>query len=121
MSTLRLILTAAALLFCLVTTGSELQAQVRERIIYFATSTPTGKATARPYSNCKLVEMRGRTLWACPTTAPRKDSFAGSDNRNGGFGGRGSGGSGGMGSDSGGGMGSDSGGGMGSDSGGGMN
>ncbi|MEZ2130454.1 MULTISPECIES: hypothetical protein [unclassified Sinorhizobium] len=114
MGTLRLMLTAAALFFCLVTTGSELQAQVRERIIYFATSTPTGKATARPNPNCKLVEIGGRTLWACPTRAPRKDTFAGSDNRNGGFGGHGSGGSGGMGSDGGRGMG-------GADSGGGMN
>lgn len=114
MSTLRLILTAAALLFCLVTTGSELQAQVRERIIYFATSTPTGKATARPYPNCRLDEIRGRTLWACPTTAPRKDISAGSDNGNRGSGGRGSGNSGGGmgGSDGDGGMGGSGGGGM---------
>src|SRR5262245_32974489 len=122
MSSLRLVPTAVVLLICLAPgTGSELQAQVRERIVYFATSTPTGKATTRPYSTCKLVQIRARTLWACPTTAPRKDASSGSDNGNRGSGGRGSGSSGG--GDSGGGMGgSDGGGGMGgSDGDGGMN
>lgn len=112
MSSLRIMLIAAALLFCLTfTTGSELQAQGRERILYFATSTPTGKATARPYPNCKLVEIRRRTLWACPTTASRKNAFVDSDSGNRGFGGRGSGSSS-SGGDSGGGMGGSDRGGM---------
>ena len=76
-----------------------------ERIMYFATKTPSGRQTRRPYSNCRIVEMGSRTLWACPTQSARNSpNYERSDRQDRGSSGRSSSSSD-SGGDSGGGMG----------------
>lgn len=68
---LRLVSIAAILLASLAWGDFASEAQTAERIMYFATKTTSGRQTRRPYSNCRIVEMGSRTLWACPTQAAR--------------------------------------------------
>lgn len=119
MSVVRLSATVAFALVVGSPTGA-VEAQTRQRIMYFATATPAGTPTSRPYSNCERVEIRGRLLWACPTSAvgasgrDRSESSRSrrTDGGTGGSTGGGMGGGGTGGSTGGGGMGGTSGGGM---------
>jgi uncharacterized membrane protein YgcG len=36
-------------------------------VMYFGAYTPTGKPTAKPYSNCEHATLGSRVLWACPS------------------------------------------------------
>lgn len=85
-----------------------LYAQTRAQVKYFAAFTMDGRPTSRPYASCQRVQIRSRTLWACPLSALRSDTAernrSGSD-----MGGMGnSSGNGSMGDPGGGGMGPDS-------------
>lgn len=120
---LRLVSIAVILLASLAWGDFASEAQAAERIMYFATKTTSGRQTRRPYSNCRIVEMGSRTLWACPTQAARNSpNYERSDKQDRGDSGRSSnssdsGGNSG-GGDTGGGMGGgDGGGGMGGDGG----
>src|SRR6478752_6638458 len=43
-------------------------AQTRDVVYYYA-MTPTGKPTPRPYPGCKRVQVKSKSLWACPSSA----------------------------------------------------
>lgn len=98
-------ISTALVLFLLpnIVSPSVLYAQTRAPVKYFAAFTLAGRPTARPYASCERVQVRSRTLWACPLATLRSDT--GERNRSGSDMG-GMGGNGGMGgSDGNGGMG----------------
>ncbi len=51
-----------------------LYAQTRVQAKYFAAFTMDGRPTSRPYASCQRVQIRSRTLWACPLSALRSDT-----------------------------------------------
>ena len=76
-------ISTALVLFLLpnIVSPSVLYAQTRAPVKYFAAFTLAGRPTARPYASCERVQVRSRTLWACPLATLRSDT--GERNRSG--------------------------------------